>query len=161
MFAGLIIPSIVWRVLPFMVCLLIGVWSGYKVTADHYRSVISKRDLKAAADLTQAQQRVIKAVQEQQVITNQISSDYENKIAEIRAKYAAFDGSNVAAGSDSVRNQPAPARRVRAVPDAACRPNAASACERLSKELRLAAELQTQQLISLQEWIRQQQAAQK
>lgn len=158
MFAGLMIPAIVLRVLPFVLCVLTGLATGYKLTADHYRSAIAKRDLAAAAELSKAQQRVIEAVQEQQVITNQVASDYEQKIAEIRAKYADVAGVNADSG---LRNKPAPARRVRAVPNAASKPNAAAPSDGLSTELRLAAELQTQQLISLQEWIRKQQAEHK
>lgn len=149
---------ILLRVAPYIVCLLIGLVSAYKVTADHYRAVIAKNDLAAASALAQAQQNVIVAIKQQQEITNQTATDYETRISEIRQKYAADLGGNVAAGADSVRvDKPAKSSSLRAVPNAAGKPNDAAACYRLSAQLRQAAELQTQQLISLQEWIRGQQ----
>lgn len=155
-------PVVVWRVLPFVLVLVLGAGAAYKITADHYRAIIAARDLKAATELAAAQQRVIEAVQEQQVITTQTASDYEKTIAEIRAKYAADFDSYVAASADSVRvDKSNDADRLRTVPRTASKPDAAAACYRLSTELRLAAELQTQQLISLQDWIRKQKAASK
>lgn len=155
-------PVVVWRVLPFVLVLVLGAGGAYKLTADHYRAIIADRDLKAATELAQAQQRVIQAVQEQQVITSQTASEYEKTIAEIRAKYAADYERYIAAISDSVRvDKPNDAASLRTIPRSASKPDAAAACYRLSTELRLAAELQTQQLISLQNWIRKQKAADK
>ena len=153
---------ILWRVAPYVACFIIGLTLAYKVTADHYRAVIAKNDLAAASALAQAQQKVIVAIKQQQEITNQTASDYETKIAEIRKKYADDIGGHVAAGADSVRvDKPFDAASVRAIPKPSGKSNDAAACYRLSAQLRQAAELQTQQLISLQEWIRSQQNADK
>lgn len=151
---------ILWRVAPYVACFLVGLVLSYKVTADHYQAVIAKNNLAAATALAEAQQNVIVAIKQQQEITNQTASDYETRIAEIRKKYADDIGGHVAAGADSVRvNKPSDAASVRAVSKPTGQSNDAAACYRLSAQLRQAAELQTQQLISLQEWIRGQQKA--
>lgn len=153
---------ILLRLAPYIACLLIGLVSAYKVTADHYRAVIAKNDLAAVQSLAHAQEKVIVAVKQQQEITNQTAVDYETRISEIRKKYADDIGGIVASGADSVRlDKPANASGVRSVSNAASKSNDASACYRLSAQLRQAAELQTQQLISLQDWIRGQQTADK
>lgn len=153
---------ILLRIAPYVACLIIGLLSAYKVTADHYRAVIAKNDLAAASALAHAQQNVIVAIKQQQEITNQTASDYETRISEIRAKYDADINGYVAAGSNGVRiDKQSNPDRLRSVPNSASKPNDAAACYRLSAQLRQAAELQTQQLISLQEWIKGQQSAAK
>lgn len=147
--------AILFRLAPYLICFGLGIFGAYKVTADHYRAQIAERDLAAANAVAKAQQKVIVAVQEQQTITKKTASDYEKKISDIRNKYAAYDDRP----TFGLRIEPdTSARGLPTVPKAARQSNATPSCDRLSVKLRLAAELQTQNLISLQEWIEAQEA---
>lgn len=143
---------ILLRVLPYAALAAVGAWGAYSLTSDHYNGVIAKMELKHQQEIAAAQAHVIEEVARQQEITNQTAADYETKIAKIRAYY-----SNLLAGGMREQSKTS-GGSLPAVPHATSKPDGPARCDRLSTELRMAADIQTQRLLYLQEWVRKQQA---
>lgn len=147
--------SLILRIAPYVLCLLIGAGSAWKVTANHYQVIIAEKDAAAALAIREAQASVIIAQKTQQEITTKVTTAYENKLLEIRSRYAAYDFGI----TDGVRQLPSTGSGLRSIPNASGRSDGAAACSRLSKELRIVAEEQAYELLYLQDWILKQKAA--
>ena len=145
--------DLIRRLLPWAAVALLFAWLGHAITANHYRAVIAEKDAAAERAYSEAQAHVIQVQKTQQQITDKVATDYETKIRQIRSAYSDT------VSTYGVRVDVTPSTGLRPVPDAAGKPHGPAGCHGLSHELRLAAELQTQQLIYLQQWVREQATA--
>lgn len=141
------------RLLPWAAVALLFAWLGHALTANHYRAVIAEKDAAADRALAEAQQHVIQVQKTQQQITDKVATDYETKIRQIRSAYADT------VSTYGVRVDTTDTRGLRPVPDTAGKLNGPASCNGLSWRLRQAADEQTQQLIYLQQWVREQATA--
>lgn len=144
------------RIAPYALCLLVGLGTAWKLTSDHYQAIITKMNLDTVKQLAVAQEQVIKAEKTQQDITQKVTTAYELKRKEIEANYSSLMfNPNLGLRIDTQPNTGG----LRTVPKSASQPNGPANCNRLSTELRKAAELNTLQLIYLQDWVAEQEKA--
>lgn len=141
------------RLLPWIAVALFFGYLGHALTANHYRAVIAEKDAAADRALAEAQQHVIQVQKTQQQITDKVATDYETKIRQIRSAYADT------VSTYGVRVDVTPSSGLRPVPDTAGKLNGPASCNGFSWRLRQAADEQTQQLIYLQQWVREQATA--
>ena len=118
----------------------------------HRITVANYRIAAAQATLADAQ-NVLRVKREQDAITERISSDYETRIADARARADALRMRLSTAGTNPRSADAAP---VPAVPDAAGQPDAAPGEDRFSVGDRLIATEQAIRLDALQAWVREQ-----
>lgn len=124
--------------------------TAHKLTVANYRAAAAK----AQADATANAKRVLT---EQQQITQEVSSDYQKQLADVRARADALRVRLASAGNP----RGADAGRASQVPAPAGRPDAAPAQDRLpaegwALEDRVIATEQALQLVALQDWVRKQ-----
>ena len=144
--------SLIMRLAPYVICLTMGFGGGWKLAADHYKAIIADMKDQAQKAYIEQQQKVIKTEQNQQAITQKVSTDYESKLQSIRQAYSFIDAPPLGlrgGTTTSTSNLPS-------VSNSAGRSHGIAGCDQLPTKLRQAAEEQTQQLIYLQDWIRQQ-----
>lgn len=163
-----------WRTYAILggVGILIGGFITFKVTAFYYEAEIASINATVAADeaarkdaVIEAQQKAMKLAAHRATLSNEVSNDYEKKIADLQQRYSAeLDGLR----DEADRNSGGVGLRVPGLPSTACGCDATASANRFSvrdKErlLKIAkqADEQTQRLIACQAWAKSQKQATK
>lgn len=134
--------DLIFRLLPYALVALFSAGLTFSITAGHYRAVIAENALAAEMAVSDAKNRVIEHQKTQQTITNNVATDYETKLREIRQHYLSVGTSN-GLRIDTTSG------RVSTVPDTASKPDGKTVDVVFVGQC---AET-TQQLISLQDWV--------
>lgn len=127
-----------------------------KVTSMHYKGVIAKKEAAHQQAVIKAQANALAEVQRQQTITEEVSSDYEKQIADLRRRSDSLLAGLRNHAELCDRSTPAESKTP-SKPDAAACP--ARLPRRMAEDitrLMLDADIQTQRLISCQEWVKRQ-----
>jgi hypothetical protein len=133
-----------------------GGFAGFKATSAHYKGVIARKEAAHQQAVIKAQSDALAEVQRQQTITNEVSSEYENQIADLRRRSDALLAGlrNSAEFCDrSVPAQPSASRK----PDATTCPKGfpRHMAEDVTR-LMLDADIQTRRLMACQSWLQKQ-----
>jgi len=128
---------------------------GYSRAEAIYTAQIAQLQADVRQKTAEAQAQAIEAARNQEVaatrITQDVSDEYQARIAALRARY---DGLLAKARADQGGSRETD---VPGVPDAASGPDAATCEAGFPAEDALIASIQAEQLVGLQEWVRQQQ----